>query len=1746
MMKPEDQSKVDGGFVRIFVAMVLAVLIFGGAGLGEDLVVSEAKDISQLGLEAVQGQKPLTLSGVYTTSLTYGINVADCSLIQTADGYDDLIVKDLRCLSNPGQPKLPVKTLVSKLSKDAKVLGIEVVGGSYREIVKPVNLAPTPAPRVWMREEDIRGGIRERLKATSFDAAAYSLDVYLPGRIAGYSTGEDNNSSFVYVRVFPVQYIPMSKKAILVTNVTINIYYSLPAVQKETLTILAADPAECVIICPASLTSAAELLKDFHINEESVSTSVVTTEGIDATYPAAPDPPYSGYKDDYPGKDRIVGYNYELARKIVSYLRDQAAHPNLKYVTLLGDGGLVPPSYYINEWGSDWYEDWIPTDFLYTSPDYDYVPNYCVGRLPVSDATQAASIISKMQSWHSNLSWDWFKRASVGGGRPFGSMWYYGELNTGDLINEDAFNGMDVAKYYYTDGTFDVAHVAPLLSTEDTGLFYHVSHGSGVEMFFEYDYIGASQVMGYSPNTEVPVVVSVACINGAYDTDLTNFDWQPTYPSVPYPTSFGESIVLSEAGGIAYVGGSRLNYAGWYIWYDQGRVVADHYYMCDILGLVIESYHTGVNRLGDMTYDALGYYAQNNDMDSWVHKTTLFGFVLLGDPVLSVPAQQPGPSYQKPYLEALDPNGYTDEGIPHYKDLPLDESVSIVSNSDSPTVDAKSIYTWDWTILDKLSPAAPPVTYTFTPPGCGYYLIRSSGEDGKEGWLYLNAQHEFIVSSEILLIDKDYGADYERYYTGALDELGEPYDIWEVGPRDPIDAETLAEYLDGIVIWAIAYDAPIGPEIEACQLYLDSGGKLFISGQDIGYYLAWGGPEANYFYEHYLYAEFVQDDGGTRTLSGVAGDPIGDGLTITIEGGDGADNQWWPDEIEPISPAAPVFLYEPGREAALAVETGIFSVVYFAFGFEGINSQADRNEVMGRVLDWLRPGLIQQAINEASEGDEIVINEGVYYEHIDFKGKNVTLRSTDPEDPAVVAATVISGRGRGTVVTFSSGEQKSCVLAGFTITDGNEGICITGAGPTITNCRIVGNRDTGIDSMYVPGVRYSAEIINCAIVDNGGDGIRAEGRKTPTLTNCIISGNRKCGVYAQNSTITNCNIVGNAISGILGYDLKVANSIIWDNSQQQIIDDYSSCSVTYSNVQGGWPGEGNINANPCFVELGSWIPDESFGPNPADGQTYMDPNVVLSWSPGRNAVSHDVYFGTEFDDVNNATTDSAEYMGNEDSNSWDSNNYDPNGLEPGTTYYWRVDGVNDLHIGSPWKGAVWSFTTLMWEPNLVGWWQFDEGQGDTAADSSSYGNDGAISDNVSWVGGVCDGNALEFSDGRVLIPDANELRPKTQLTVSAWVNYVWPQDDFARILAKGANDYETFSMEVDGDGLVFYVRDNVYYQYRRSYGPHLIDHNEWVHVAGTYDGSEVRCYLNGESGYSNYAGPIILSQDTVGLGIGNAPDVPRPFDGTIDEVRLYDRGLSSEEIEQLYRSCSSGDDELIIEYGGDYHLLSGSACIDAGSNVAVPADTYDLDGDGNTTEPIPWDLDGNPRIVDGDNGGNCVVDMGAYEYFVPAIEVEMRFTPRALNPESKGRWVKAHFVLPEGYAVGDVDANRPAIIEPGGIESEYMNVFVNEDGLVAIEAAFSRGEFCGIVTGDEGIEVTVVGRLTSGQQFYGTDIVKITSNALKYLASLASYWLEAGCGKPDWCGGVDVDQDSVVNFVDFALFDGCCVEIISE
>jgi len=95
-------------------------------------------------------------------------------------------------------------------------------------------------------------------------------------------------------------------------------------------------------------------------------------------------------------------------------------------------------------------------------------------------------------------------------------------------------------------------------------------------------------------------------------------------------------------------------------------------------------------------------------------------------------------------------------------------------------------------------------------------------------------------------------------------------------------------------------------------------------------------------------------------------------------------------------------------------------------------------------------------------------------------------------------------------------------------------------------------------------------------------------------------------------------------------------------------------------------------------------------PYPADEAAGVAYDVVLHWTPGRDAATHDVYFGTDETAVSNATTSSAEFMVNQGPNTFDTNNYDANGLKFSREYYWRIDEVND---GNVCPARIWSFTT---------------------------------------------------------------------------------------------------------------------------------------------------------------------------------------------------------------------------------------------------------------------------------------------------------------------------------------------------------------------------------------------------------------------------------------------------------------------
>jgi len=200
---------------------------------------------------------------------------------------------------------------------------------------------------------------------------------------------------------------------------------------------------------------------------------------------------------------------------------------------------------------------------------------------------------------------------------------------------------------------------------------------------------------------------------------------------------------------------------------------------------------------------------------------------------------------------------------------------------------------------------------------------------------------------------------------------------------------------------------------------------------------------------------------------------------------------------------------------------------------------------------------IQAAIDDANDGDMILVSIGTYRgqgnRDINFAGKAITVTGVDPEDPYIVAATVIDCESAGRGFSFHSGEDANSVLAGLTITDGSAdrggAIRILTAGPTISNCIITGNTATscggGIDGGG--GVIANCTITgNTATVDGGGVYMRPG-----LIVGCTISDNwagQNGGGIAECSQVAACLISGNQAvekgGGIYNYNIEFSAYII--------------------------------------------------------------------------------------------------------------------------------------------------------------------------------------------------------------------------------------------------------------------------------------------------------------------------------------------------------------------------------------------------------------------------------------------------------------------------------------------------------------------------------------------------------------------------------------------------------------------------
>ena len=200
-------------------------------------------------------------------------------------------------------------------------------------------------------------------------------------------------------------------------------------------------------------------------------------------------------------------------------------------------------------------------------------------------------------------------------------------------------------------------------------------------------------------------------------------------------------------------------------------------------------------------------------------------------------------------------------------------------------------------------------------------------------------------------------------------------------------------------------------------------------------------------------------------------------------------------------------------------------------------------------------------------------------------------------------------------------------------------------------------------------------------------------------------------------------------------------------------------------------------------------------------------------------------------------------------------------------------------------------------PNPVGWWKLDENTGASANDSSGNNHPGTLTNGPTWTTGYI-GQAVNFDgvDDYISIGDSDLFSP-TRLTVYAWIKRT---GNSGRIVSKDNNPttrgWEFKLTTTNTVELTIWNQSGVL---KTVNGGATVDTN-WHHVAGTWDGTTIRTYLDGVQQNSGSLSGTSVNNSSVPLEIGRAQWGIDYFSGQIDDVRVYDRARDASEVQQLF------------------------------------------------------------------------------------------------------------------------------------------------------------------------------------------------------------------------------------------------------
>lgn len=681
---------------------------------------------------------------------------------------------------------------------------------------------------------------------------------------------------------------------------------------------------------------------------------------------------------------------------------------------------------------------------------------------------------------------------------------------------------------------------------------------------------------------------------------------------------------------------------------------------------------------------------------------------------------------------------------------------------------------------------------------------------------------------------------------------------------------------------------------------------------------------------------------------------------------------------------------------------------------------------------------IQAAIDVASDGDEVVLCMGEYSNPgnrgLSFRGKAIVVRSTEPNNADVVAATIINCEGTESsprrAFAFVSGERSDSVLSGMTITNGygprediglNQPYYAGGAifcrdsSPTITNCILVDNEAnwggailcirsnpaiTGCKVYLnraaghgggITCVESSPAITDCTISMNQahvGGGVVCHANSHPVFTNCSISANWVDGIggglfcFYSNPTISGCTISYNEANtdsyhyggGLYCYQSSpsIANSVIRQNqagngggiwcmhySHARIIN--SQIVDNHGNQNGG--GINCLDRSNLVIEDSTVTGNDAMYGGGIRCYDYSTPKIVNCTISGNSA---DLGGGVYFDWGETFVISDCTISNNRASVSGGGIHCDmPAGVVTSSA-------IHDNWAAS-YGGGIYSAggNPVVTDCEIAANTTQGEGGGVCAYAGNMRMVGCRIIGNSADAGGGVKGNQAMVNctiAGNSAV-NGGGIHSQTSPTL---INCLIVAN---RALSRGGGFFGTGSHPM-------FVNCT-------------LTSNTADQMGGGIDCKDYSDVTVANSILWNNQSPqgpeIVLTRTEQPSRMAISYSVIQGGQATTYVEEGCTLGwVGNIEADPMFVDPAGPDGEPATWSDNDYHLSTGSPCIDAGSNPAVPADAFDLDRDADTAERIPLDTDRHPRFVDDPAANDTgiadppdypnIVDMGAYEF----------------------------------------------------------------------------------------------------------------------------------------------------------------------